>query len=280
MVSSADTPRARQLGAELRQARENAKLSQRALAERVGRNSSHIARWENGKLIPSQADTAAVAQALAVDSATRDRLVELARNASDPDWLAPGIDRQVAALLEYERTATTITTAEPLLMPGLMQTYDYAYQLAIGSGATRGEATQRAQMRVGRQHVLRSSTPPRFEAFVGEYAVRHSLCSDEVMVEQLKHLLKLAALDSVTVRLLRMDEPVASVLSGPWSLLEFEKTKPIVHLEHYGMSATITESKSVARYKSTVATMREMAMSPEDSTGLIADVIENKETTQ
>lgn len=279
MASSADTPRARQLGAELRQARERAKLSQRALAERIGRHSSHIARWENGKLNPSVADTATVLQELGVHGSKRDRLLELARNALDPDWLAPGIDRQVAALLEYERTATTITTAEPLLIPGLMQTYDYAYHLAINSGAAHGDAAQRAQMRVGRQHVLTRPTPPQFVAFVGEYAIRHSLCPDDVMIEQLRHLLKLAEVEAVTVHLLPMDKPAVPMLSGPWSLLEFERTKPIVYLEHYGMSATITDAKSVARYRSAVDTLREVAMSPGDSTGLIADVIENKETT-
>ncbi len=280
MVSSADTPRARQLGAELRQARQRAKLSQRALAARIGRHSSHVARWENGKITPSEADTATVLQELGVHGSERDRLLELARNVLDPDWLAPGVDRQVAALLEYERTATTVVTAEPLLIPGLLQTFDYALHLATSSGATHGDATQRAQMRVGRQHVLTRSTAPRFEAFIGEHALRHFLCPRDVMVEQLRHLLKLATLDSVTIRLLPMAAPVASVLSGPWSLLEFERAKPVVHLEHYGMSATITEAKTVERYKRAVATLREMAMSPGASTGLIADVIENKETTR
>lgn len=280
MASNADTPRARALGYELREARKRAGLSQDALAEAIGRAKSHVSRWENGKLIPTQTDTAQVLQALDVQGRERARLLDLAKDALDPDWLAPGIDRQVAALLEYERTATTITTVEPLLVPGLLQTYDYAYQLALGAGATRGESTQRAQMRVGRQHVLTKSKPPQLAAFVGEYAIRHSLCSDDVMVEQLRHLVKLAALDNVTLQLLPMDPPVGSVLSGPWALLEFEQAKPIVHLEHYGMSATITDLESVARYRSAVDTLRETAMSPADSIRLIADVIKNKETTQ
>lgn len=280
MASNSDTPRARALGAEIRQARERAGLKQEELGARISRSKSHISRWENGRLIPSEADTAQVLQALNVQGADRARLLELARDALDPDWLAPGLERQLAALTEYERTAESVVTVEPMLIPGLMQTYDYARHLVIESGATRGDAEQRAQLRVGRQHILTRSKPPRLEAFIGESAVRHSVCPDDVLVEQLRHLMKLAAMEHVAVRLLPEDRPSVPMLSGPWSLLEFERAKPIVYLEHYGMSATITDAKSVARYRGAVDTLREAAMSPGDSTRLIADVIENKETTR
>lgn len=268
------------MGYELREARKRAGLSQEELATAIGRAKSHVSRWENGRLIPTETDTAQVLQALGVQGPERMSLLELARDALDPDWLAPGIDRQVAALLEYERTAATIVTVEPLIVPGLLQTYDYAFQLATASGATRGEAVQRAQMRVGRQHVLSSSKPPRLVAYIGEYAVRHSLCSADVMVEQLQHLVKSGEEGTVSLRLLPLGQPAVSTLSGPWSLLEFERTKPIVHLEHYGMSATITDAKSLDRYRSAVNMLHEVAMSPTDSIRLIADVIENEETTR
>ncbi|OQO90134.1 transcriptional regulator [Saccharomonospora piscinae] len=280
MASNSDTPRARALGAEIRQARERSGLKQDELGARINRGKSHVSRWENGKLIPSEADTAQVLQALGVQGDERSRLLDLARDALDPDWLAPGVDRQLAALAEYERTAGSIVTVEPMLVPGLMQTYDYARYLVAESGASRGDAEQRAQLRVGRQHVLTRPKPPKVTAFIGEAAIRHAVCPDEVMADQLRHLLKLAELDNVTLHLVPADRPTLSVLSGPWSLLEFERTKPIVYLEHYGMSATITDSKSVALYGSAVDTLREVAMSPAETTGLIADVIENKETTR
>lgn len=279
MASNADTPRARALGAELREARQRAGLSQGALADVIGRSKSHVSRWENGRLIPSETDTAQVLQALGVRGAERARLLELARDALDPDWLAPGIDRQAAALAEYERTARTIINVEPLMIPGLMQTYDYASHVSFGHGVTRGEAQQRAQLRVGRQHVLTRTPPIQLVAIVGEYAVRNAPCPRSVMVDQLRHLLKLAAMENVTLQLLPMKTASVAVLTGPWALIEFDRTKPIVHLEHYASSATITDAKSVARYRSAVDTLREEAMSPTDSLGLIADIIEHEEIT-
>ncbi|WP_197322149.1 DUF5753 domain-containing protein [Saccharomonospora sp. NB11] len=183
------------------------------------------------------------------------------------------------ALTEYERTATTIVNVEPMLIPGLLQTYDYARHLIAAFGATTGEASQRAQIRVGRQHVLTGSSAPRFVAIIGEYALRYPLCPEDVMVEQLRHLSKVASLDNVELRIVPLGKPAATMLAGPWALLEFEKTKPVVYLEHFKSSATITDGKSVAGYRSAVDTLIEMAMSPADSTELIANVIEAKETT-
>lgn len=275
MASSADTPRARALGAELRQARERAELSQRALAARIGRASSHIARWEGGKLIPTEADTAQVLQALGVMGTDRDRLLALAREASDPNWIAPGVDRQLAALAEYERTARLIVSVQPMLVPGLMQTYDYARHLMLQDGVAPAEAAQKAQLRVGRQHILPKT---RMLALIGEHALRHPPCEKDVMVEQLDYLQVLASRSNIEVLVLSDGSPLP-MRFGSWVLMEFAQTKPIVHLEHYGASATITDAKSVARYQGAVDTLREAAMSPGDSSRLIADVIDTMKGT-
>lgn len=274
MASSADTPRARALGAELRQARERASLSQRALAARIGRASSHIARWEGGKLIPSEADTAQVLQALGVMGADRDRLLALAREALDPNWVAPGVDRQLAALGEYERTATTITAVEPLVIPGLMQTYEYARHLM--SGSSRGDAEQRAQLRVGRQHVITGRASKRLVAIVGEYALRYPPCPPDVMADQLDHLLQLDQRDNVELCVMPLECPPLSFVAGSWVLMEFERTKPVVCLDHFQFSAVITDGKSVAKYRQAADTLRDAAMSNDESTKLIASILEER----
>lgn len=279
MASNSDTPRSRALGAEIRQAREQVGLKQDELGARISRTKSHISRWENGRLIPSETDTAQVLQALDIQGAERDRLLELARDALDPNWIAPGVDRQLAALTEYERTATMIVNVEPLVIPGLMQTYDYARHVMIEFGDVTGEADHRAQLRLGRQHVLTKASAPWVTAIIGEHALRYPLCPDDVMVEQLRHLLKLANLANVDLHVMPLSQPAAAMLAGPWALLEFAKTKPVVHLEQYKSSATITDEKSVAQYKDAVDTLRTVVMSPADSAKLITDVIEKKDTT-
>ena len=140
MPSTADTPRARQLGAELRAARKAAGLSTSELGTRLGRSHTHVSRWENGKLTPREADVGAVLGILGVTGDERERLLQLARDAGDPNWVAPGVGKQLTVLTEYERTAQRITDVEPLLIPGLLQTGNYARSIMLGAGATRGEA--------------------------------------------------------------------------------------------------------------------------------------------
>jgi hypothetical protein len=149
----------------------------------------------------------------------------------------------------------------------------------IAFGATSGEAEQRAMMRLGRRHVLTDDSPKTLHAIIGEYALRFPLCSREVMLEQLREIEKMAQLDNVTIQVLPMDRPTAPALTGGWGLIEFDRTKPVVHLEHYSVGSTVTDAKTIARYQAAADTLREAAMSPGDSTGLIADVIAEWETT-
>lgn len=279
MASTANTPRSRQLGAELREARKLAGLTTHQLGYQLGRSHTHISRWENGKLTPSEGDTGAVLGILGVTGGERDRLLDLARDAGDPNWIAPGINRQLAGLVDYERTARTITDVQPLLMPGLLQTADYARSIMVGAGATQGEADQRAKYRVGRREVLTKRSAARYVAFIGEYALKHPPCDRDTMSDQLRQLDELTALDNVTIRILPMDHMYHPALEGPFVLIEFTRQDPVVHLEHYRSSATITDAGDIQDYQSAADSLRSVAMSPEASSELIAKFANEMEHT-
>lgn len=277
MPSSADTPRARQLGAELRHARDQIGMSGRELGKLIGRASSHIARWENGKLIPSEADTATVLGVLGVTGQERERLLDLAREAGDPNWVAPGQDRQLAALMDYEQNATRITSSAPLLIPGLLQTADYARAIMMGAGATRGEAEQRVAVRLGRRDVLTRPKAVQLVALLGRHALQSAPCPAEVMTEQLQHLLTIGARENISIQMLGLDGHYSPALEGPFVLIEADGVKPVVHLEHYRSSATITDAKDVRDFQAAAETLRREAMGPEDTSELIAKTIDGME---
>ncbi|MCA1282106.1 helix-turn-helix transcriptional regulator [Saccharopolyspora sp. 7B] len=269
MASSADTPRARALGAELRVARNRKGINTRELADLIGRSNSHVSRWETGKLTPSETDTATVLAVLGVHGFERERLLELARDAADPNWVAPGTDKQLAMLTEYERTASEITNVEPLMIPGLLQTYDYARHILTAFGASRGTAEQSAQVRVGRQHVLTSGPTKKLVAFIGEAALRYPPCPDQTMSDQLHQLSRSADLKNVSLHVLPLGLALAPLLCGSWLLIEFDQAKPVVHLEHYGSSSTLTDGKAVAQYRNALPLLHEHALTHEESAEFI-----------
>lgn len=274
MASTADTPRSRQLGAELRQARKASGMTTHQLGRQLDRSHTHVSRWETGKLTPSETDTSAVLGILGVTGEERDRLLKLARDAGDPNWVAPGVDRQLAALTEYERTAHTIVDVQPLLIPGLLQTAEYARSIMIGAGATRGEADQRVTFRLGRRDVLTQRDPVELVAIIGEHALRYPPCEPDVMLEQLRHLISWAELPNVSLNVIPLEQRYTPALEGPFVLLEFERAKPVVHLEHYRSSTTITDTKDVADYRAAADSLRQATMSPDATTRVITKIIE------
>jgi transcriptional regulator with XRE-family HTH domain len=268
-VNNTNTSRARALGAELRAARKAAGMTLEQLAGQLGRAHSDLSRWETGKRLPSEADTAAVLGILRVTGDERHRLLQLARDAADPNWVAPGVDKQLAALIEDEKTASRITNVEPLIVPGLLQTEGYATSIMVGAGATRGQAEQRVLVRLGRQRLLDRRNAPELVAIIGEHALHYPPCSRDVMVDQLRHLSAVAERPNVTIMVLPFDVGYSPALEGPFVLLEFTQGAPVVQQEHYRSTTTLTDTKDVRDYVEAVAAIRGATLSPADSAELI-----------
>lgn len=279
MPSTADTPRARQLGAALRDARDRTNLTIRDVGRALGISHVTVTRWENGRSAPDAENTSAMLAVLGVNGDEREELIDLARKAADPNWVAAGTDRQLSMLMDYEKTATRIVESNQQLIPGLLQTSDYARQIMLGAGATSGEAEQRVTTRMGRRDILTRRKPVAFVALLGEQALYRHPCPKEVMADQLHHLLEMGKRDNITVQAVPTRDEYSPAIEGPFILIEFARGKPVVHLEHYRSSATITDAKDVRDYQAAADTILREAMSPEDTAGLIAERANEMECT-
>lgn len=266
-------------GATVKAARQAANMTTRTLGARLGKDHSYVSRWENGRSAPSVEDTAAILGILGVAGRERDRIVKLARDAADPNWVVPGVQRHLSVLMDYERTARLITNAEPLLIPGLLQTGDYARSVMESAGATRAEAEQRVTYRMGRRDILTRRNPVELSAIIGEVALKHPPCERSVMADQLGNLRKCAELENVTIQCMPLDHGYSPMLEGPFVLIEFTRGEPVVQLEHYRSATTLTDGGDIRDYQAAADTLRDAAMSPEDSMELIAELAEETERT-
>lgn len=274
------TPKARALGAELRKAREDAGLGLRQLAEMLDISHATLSRWETGNRSPRTEDVAAYLAKVDVPSEQRDELIELARDPDGAHWLSVGMPeqhRQLATLLEIERAATRIITVSPLLIPGLLQTGPYARTVITAGAAT--DVDTRVAVRLGRREAITRTDPVELQAFIGEPVLYQNLGGREVMLEQLRTLVTLAELDNVTIRVLPTEADWHPGLEGPFAIAEFADRGPVVHLENRISGLFLHEPDEVEPYESALDRVEDVAMSPRDSTGLIADVISGKETT-
>lgn len=269
-------PRIKALAAALRAAREAADLGQRELARQLDIRHATLSNWENAKRVPRPEDVASVLTAIGVNGQERERIIELARHAHEPNWLTagiPGASQQLAGAMECETTATTITEWEPWTVPGLLQTSDYARAIIASGEMSRTEVETLVHVRMGRRDVLTREQPVELVALIGQAAIVDYVGSAEVMAGQLRHLQKMARLDTVSIQVVPSGVGWHPGRMGPFVLFDFADTPSIVHLEHHRSGVFLSNVKDVEAYKTAVRTLRRVAMSPEDSAELIAEAI-------
>ncbi|SFD93506.1 hypothetical protein SAMN04487819_105199 [Actinopolyspora alba] len=172
-------------------------------------------------------------------------------------------------MIEYERTASAITEVAPLLVPGLLQTADYARTVMATSQGPEQET--RIAMRSSRRDILTSRQAPTFEAILMERALTERIAAPEIMADQLRHVGKIADLPNVTLRIIPSNPGAwTSAHSGQFMLIEFPRAAPIVHLEHLGSAAFLTAPHAVEIYKDAVGNLRDAAMTPEQAKEFVA----------
>ena len=277
------TPKARALGAELRAAREASGLGLRQLADLLETSHATVSRWETGARSPKPEHVAAYLAKVDASAEQREQLVELARDPDGPHWLSVGMpdqQRQLAALLEIEREATCITAVSPLLIPGLLQTAGYAREIMRTGGVPASEVDTRVAVRLGRRDAIPRRDPALLRAFIGEAVLNQLIGSPEIMVDQLEALLKYAELDNVDLRVIPTRCGWHPGLEGPFSLAEFHDRTPVVHLENRVSALFLHEPDEVQAYETALDRVREVAMSPDATSRLIANVIKGTETTR
>ncbi|RCW45880.1 helix-turn-helix protein [Halopolyspora algeriensis] len=270
---SRGSPKIRTLGAELREAREAAGFSTRKLAEKLQKHHSVLARYETGAKRPEPETVAAILTALDVSDAERTRIVNLARAAEDANWVAVGDSshRDMTTLIEYERTASAIVEVATTVIPGVLQTHDYARAI-IATWSPR-DADTRTAIRLGRRDILTKREAPTFTAIITENALREPIGGREVHAEQLRHLLKMQELANVEALLVpSRTERWNPAHAGNFIHFAFEKAAPIVYIEHFSSLTLLHTPKEVNAFENAITHLREVAMGPDESAELIAEI--------
>lgn len=219
--------RRRRLGAELRALRARAGLTSGETARLVGWHQSKVSRIETGRSGVKASDVRLLLDAFEVaDSGLRDLLVALAGSGDDggQHWwhayrdLLPPAYRDFISL---ESQACRVRTVETSVVPGLLQTPDYARAVtraALG-GLPDGQVDALVEVRIARQDVLRSASPLRLSAVLDEAVLRRPVGGPRVMAEQLRQLAAVAKLPHVRLQVLPFtagsmsDSPALSLCS-------------------------------------------------------------------
>jgi transcriptional regulator with XRE-family HTH domain len=267
------SPRARALGKALREARLDKHIGLREFAKAIGRDPSLLSRWETGDRTPPPTEVAQILGNLRISGERYDQIIELALGADDPLWLAttlPEQKAQLAALIDFEQAASVITDVSPLLIPGLLQTRQYAHAIMTIGEVPAAEIGTRVTIRMDRQDVLIRPEPVQLIAYLGEAAIRQRIGNREIMAAQLAYLAEMATRPNIEVRVLPFDSDWHPGLEGPVLLIESEIEQPVAHLEVRTSGLFLHTAADVTAYRTAATKIAKQAMSAEDSLTLIA----------
>lgn len=268
--------RARSLGMEIRTLRKNAALRLEQLAQRCGWSRATLGRIESGERVPGETEMATLLGTLGVTGPERARLFELVQAAAEPRWWEvgghAGTPAALAALIDYERFATEITDVALALVPGLLQTADYARAVLTAGGVTGADLESHVALRLGRQGVLtREQEPVRFRAYLDEAVLCRPVGGPEVMLDQLRHVLRMARRAHITVQVVPFAAGAHAGMNGDQLLLEFRRQRPIVHVEHLRSGAFLDDSAETAPFFESLSRVAGAALSADDSVRLITE---------
>jgi hypothetical protein len=273
------TVRRRRLSSELRAHREAAKLTCEDVAEHLECSASKISRVETGRVSVSPRDVRDMLELYGVAPALRENLVQLARDSRQKGWwhaYSDTIEPRFATYVGLENAAAEIRTYEVNLVPGLLQTEDYA-RTVIAAGnltGTQAEVERRVALRMARQPMLTSETPPQMWAVLDEAALRRTVGGRGLMRLQLEHLVDLAALPNVAVQVIPFGAGGHPGMGKPFVILTFpERADPdVVYLEDLTSALYVEDLSQVDQYNVLFNHLRATALSFEDSASLITSI--------
>ena len=269
--------RSRRVAGELRRLRARSGHSCATVGTALGISASKISRIETGRIGLQADEVAALLGFYQVAKPAREDLLELLRRAAEPGWWqvqGSRLPELWQELIDFERSATAIVNYEPLVVPGLLQSADYAGALihAANPALSEDEVENRVAARTARQALLGRPRPPRLLVLLEEGVLRRVVGDAGLMRRQVRHLEDAATRPNVTIQVVPTAAGAHPGLEGPFVILEFDGDPTIVHLETRRGSAFLDEDDDVAETMLALQHLQRIALSSEDSLALLADV--------
>ncbi|HET9657104.1 MAG TPA: helix-turn-helix transcriptional regulator, partial [Kineosporiaceae bacterium] len=247
-------------------------------AKQLGCSASRISRIETGDIKPRPGDVIELLMAYDVplEGEPGTSLLAVARELRESGWWQrmDTLSSRYATFIAYEAEAVELRNFQPTLVPGLLQTEDYARAVSSVGRETDHEAIeQRVQARLTRQQVLsRGPSPLRLHAILSEATLLSEVGGQDVLRAQLEHIVRLAASPNVTVQVLRFAAGATLADRGGFAILTFERDEPpLGYCESAGGELFLESPREIERLNAVFDHLKTLAMSPAESTKYIRE---------
>ncbi|MFI0239222.1 helix-turn-helix domain-containing protein [Streptomyces sp. NPDC016845] len=274
--------RRRKLGSELRALRVQAGLTSGQAARLVGWHQSKVSRIETGRSGVKASDVLRLLDAFETADPRRRELVVALAGAEDVGghhwWqayrgLLPPSYRDFISL---ESQACRIRTLETSVVPGLLQTPEYARAVtrSVLPDMPGSHIDALVEVRLARQEVLRVQPPLQLSAVLDEGVLRREVGGAGILRRQVAHLAEAAQVEHVRIQVLPFSAGGHIGLTGPFVVFSFPNTSDldVVVLDHLTSSLYLERKEDLTAYTDAFDALLLRAMSPEDSLEFIAQI--------
>lgn len=213
--------------------------------------------------------------------AVRTPLLDLAKQGKQRGWWAGfgKLSNPYTMYLGLESAATVVRSFELAVVPGMLQTEDYARAVngATLPGASDEKVEGRVRVRLARQEQLTADDPLEYWAILDEAAVRRVMGGPEVMRAQLERLLGLGELPNVTVQILPFAYGGHAGTLGAFTILEFPNDihSPVVYTEGMAGDVYLESEADLRRCELAYSHLRAAALSDKQSRTLMGEIAKN-----
>lgn len=273
--------RGKRLLRELRRLRDEREMSPEDVARQLGWHKTKLYRIERGESRLILDDLDELLELYGVRSPERESLFQLGKDAWKRGWWLAYRDLyQGESFFVMENDAAKISVYAPNLLPGLLQTEEYA-RASIQAMHATGDVEEMARqlaVRIERQGILARENPPEVLAVLDEVVLRRAVLDEGVHYGQLSRLIELNQTPNITIQVIPFSSGVYMGQEGQFTIFEFPDAEdaPVAYQEGLFGDVYVEDSTDVARYTLAAARFREVALDASASTEFIRGLL--KET--
>ncbi|MFE5845101.1 Scr1 family TA system antitoxin-like transcriptional regulator [Streptomyces niveus] len=248
-------------GREVRLERERLDMSRSELGKAAHCGYSLVAKIEAGDRVPALSFAETCDRVFPYSNGRFERLWPLALRWAFPPWFR--------RYVELEWTATKLQMFHPLLLPGIVQTEEYARAVLRAGRPTNLDDLVTARME--RQRILERERPTRLWLVLNEGVLRNAVGDAAVMSKQLRRLHELAQCPPHVVQIVPT-QGNNHLAASPFGLLSFNEGADIVHVDGFPRGYLLADIDDVTMANDAYDLLKSMAAPPDESADMIDSI--------
>jgi transcriptional regulator with XRE-family HTH domain len=278
MVGGSRTARRRTVAAaQFRQLRKAARLTVEQVAEVLDCTASRVHQIEDGWAALRVSDARQMLDLYRTEEVRRTELLALVRQLSERSWWYPFadiVDDAFEAQLVLEDEATIVRTHQPNLVPGLLQTERYAWELMTSLGdVPLQDVERRAALRSARQRALARTDGLCLAVVLDEAALRRPVGGPSVMREQYERLAEVSDGSAITIQVVPFHAGIRAAAGFAFHIFEFtDEGSPVVQAELLDRVQFVRNPDEVRRYLNAFEQASSRALDAEQSRAFLAEL--------